>query len=238
MTDPVLTVAWLVLAHLLADFVLQNDWIAMHKGAGGGEGWSALGLHGAHVGLCLLPAILVWGLQGLAYVVFVVASHIVVDRWKVRATRAADRSAQAQARERLARGGATAVTGLGQAWTAMPGLLFLADQVFHLLFAIVGWLVILAGASLAPAFVDALNTALGAWDRATVHAALLTGVVMLSLVIVNTRGAFYFVLAMASPRELVPAPGAVPAPESADPPLPAVVPIGAAGRVTASIAAF
>ena len=31
MTDAVLVLAWLVFAHLLADFVLQNDWIAGNK---------------------------------------------------------------------------------------------------------------------------------------------------------------------------------------------------------------
>ncbi len=37
MTDDVLVLAWLVLAHLIADFVLQNDWIAINKATGGRE---------------------------------------------------------------------------------------------------------------------------------------------------------------------------------------------------------
>jgi hypothetical protein len=257
-TEPVLTVAWLVLAHLIADFILQNDWIAMHKGAGSRSGWSALAVHGAHVGLCLLPAVLAWGMPGLAYLVLVVASHMAVDRWKVRATRSADARAQAQARARIERGGPQQVSGLGAAWSPMPGLLFLADQVFHLLFAILGWLVILAGASLAPAFVDALNAALRDWDRSSIHAAILTGVILLSLFIVNTRGAFYFVLAMASPRDVRPLPGSASAaatPETtasepasaasttpgsapASAALAAVVPTGAPARVAGTIAAF
>ena len=248
MTEPVLTVAWLVLAHLIADFVLQNDWIAMHKGAGSREGWSALAVHGAHVGLCLVPAVLAWGAPGLLYLVVVVISHMGVDRWKVRATRNADAHAQAVARARIARGGVEQVSGLGAAWSPTPGLLFLADQVFHLLFAIVGWLLILAGATLMPAFVDVVNTALRDWDRGTVHAVFLTGVVLLSLLIVNTRGAFYFVLAMSSPREVLPVGAAAavsvalePDPETPEPPaaiLSPVVPTGAPARVVGTTLAF
>ena len=244
MTEPVLTVAWLVFAHLVADFVLQNDWIAMHKGATGREGWSALAMHGFHVGLCLLPAILVWGGPGVVYIAFVVASHMGVDRWKVRATRNADRRAQAQARERLEKGGTQLVSGLGAAWSPMPGLLFLADQVFHLLFALVGWVVILEGAALVPAFLDAINAALRDWDRAAVHGVILGLVLLLSIVIVNTRGAFYFVMAMASPRDIVPvidASGVVapaPAPDPVLAPLPPVAPTGAPARVAATIAAL
>ena len=64
MTDTVLVLAWLVLAHLIADFVLQNDWIAINKATGGRLGWAALNVHGFHVGLCLVPAALAWGWRG------------------------------------------------------------------------------------------------------------------------------------------------------------------------------
>jgi uncharacterized membrane protein len=243
-TEPVLTVAWLVLAHLVADFVLQNDWIAMHKGATGREGWSALAMHGFHVALCLLPAVLVWGGPGVVYIVVVVLSHMGVDRWKVQATRNADRRAQAQARERLATGGPQVISGLGAAWSPMPGLLFLADQVFHLLFALIGWVVILAGAALVPAFVDAINAAFRDWDRAAVHGVILGLVLLLSIVIVNTRGAFYFVMAMAAPRDIVPvadATGVVAPTPAADPAValqPPAGPTGATARVSATIAAL
>ena len=83
MTDTVLVLAWLVFAHLVADFVLQNDWIAINKAQGGRRGWQALAVHGFHVGLCLLPAVLAFGLPGLVYVVIVVVTHVLVDRWKI-----------------------------------------------------------------------------------------------------------------------------------------------------------
>jgi hypothetical protein len=225
-TDTVLVLTWLVFAHLVADFVLQNDWIAMNKATGGREGWRALGLHGFHVGVCLVPAVLAFGARGLVYLVVVTVTHMIVDRWKVQATRRAESEAQAQARARIERTGQAPGSGLGAAWTPWPGILFLADQALHLTIAIVGWLVILAGASLLPGFVDAVNRILGTWDRTTVNAVILTTLVIVSLFIVNTRAAYYFVLALVSPREVTPEPAAAPQPGSTRP-----VPAGYTVRV-------
>jgi hypothetical protein len=213
-TDTVLVLTWLVFAHLVADFVLQNDWIAMNKATGGREGWRALSVHGFHVGICLVPAVLAFGLRGLAYLAVVVVTHMIVDRWKVQATRRAEAEAQAQARARMEKTGQAPPSGLGAAWTPWPGILFLADQALHLTIAIVGWLVILAGVSLLPQFVDVVNRIFGTWDRATVNAVILTSLVITSLFIVNTRAAYYFVLALVSPRELIPTPADAPEPEA------------------------
>ncbi|HYO41890.1 MAG TPA: DUF3307 domain-containing protein [Candidatus Limnocylindrales bacterium] len=202
MTDAVLVLAWLVFAHLVADFVLQNDWIALNKAQGGRKGWEALAVHGFHVGLCLLPAAFAFGLPGIVYVVVVVGTHVLVDRWKVQATRRAERAALEAARKRLVGTGDSPASGLGSAWTPWPGMLFLADQALHLTIAIVGWLVLLEGVALQPVFVDAVNLVLRTWDRATVHAVVLTGIALVSLFLVNTRAAYYFVLALVSPREL------------------------------------
>lgn len=211
MTDTVLVLAWLVFAHLVADFVLQNDWIALNKAQGGRKGWEALAVHGFHVGLCLLPAVPAFGLPGLAYVLVVVVTHVLVDRWKVLATRRAERAALEAARRRLPGTGDSPASGLGSAWTPWPGMLFLADQVLHLTIAIVGWLVLLEGVAVRPVFVDAVNLVLRGWDRATVHAVILTGITLISLFLVNTRAAYYFVLALVSPRELPePAPAVEP----------------------------
>ena len=177
----------------------------MNKATGGREGWRALGAHGFHVGLCLVPAVLAFGLPGLVYLVAGRRdSHMIVDRWKVQATRRAEAEAQAQARARIEQTGQAPPSGLGAAWTPWPGILFLADQALHLTFAIVGWLVILAGAALLPQFVDFVNRIFGDWDRTTVNAVILTTLVIMSLFIVNTRAAYYFVLALVSPRELAP----------------------------------
>jgi hypothetical protein len=219
--DTTLVIVWLVFAHLVADFVLQNDWIAINKGNGTREGNKALLTHGAHVGLCLLPAVFAFGLPGLVYLVLVVVSHMLVDRWKVQATRRAEAAAQEAAIARMERTGEVPPSGLGGAWTPWPGMLFLADQALHMTFAIVGWLVLLAGVPLTAAWVDFVNLVLRDWNRATVNAVILTGVVLVSLFLVNTRGAYYFVLALVSPRDIrrigeaahasAPAPAATPA---------------------------
>jgi hypothetical protein len=232
-TDTVLVLAWLILAHLVADFVLQNDWIAINKAQGGRRGWEALGVHGLHVGLCLLPAVFAFGLAGLVYLVVVVVTHVLVDRWKVRATRRAERTALEAARKRLAGTGDAPSSGLGSAWTPWPGMLFVADQALHLTIAVVGWLVLLEGVALQPVFVDTVNLVLRTWDRATVHAAVLAGIALVSLFLVNTRAAYYFVLALVSPRELPePAPAHEPAAASqATAPAPAAAPSGYTVRV-------
>jgi len=214
MTDTVLVIAWLVLAHLVADFVLQNDWIAINKGGGGRTGWAALGTHGFHVGLCLVPVVFAFGVPGIVYIALVVITHMLVDRWKVRATRRAERSAQDAARTRPSAAGDAPESGLGGAWSPWPGMLFVADQLLHLTIAIVAWLVILEGVPLLQGFVDVVNTILRDWDRTTVHAVILTSVVLVSLFLVNTRAAYYFVLALVSPR-WVPDEPAAPAPEPA-----------------------
>ena len=239
--DPVLIVSWLVFAHLVADFVLQNDWIAINKANGTRTGLSALGVHGLHVALCLLPAVFAFGGLGLAYLVLVTFTHMAVDRWKVQATRLVDARAQAQARERLARG-ALEGSGLGEAWTPWPGMLFLADQALHLTIALVGWLVILESSALMPPFVDFVDAVIRSWDPAGFHAVVLTSVVLVSLFLVNTRGAYYFAMAMGSPRPLRPAPGEVeaagtPGVEAAAPPAAtAAAPTGANGAPTGASA--
>jgi hypothetical protein len=246
-TDTILVLAWLILAHLVADFVLQNDWIAINKGTGGRTGWAALGVHGLHVGLCLVPFLFAYGLPAVLYIAVVVTTHILVDRWKVETTRRAERKALDAARARLGRTAQASASGLGSAWTPWPGMLYLADQVLHITIALVGWLVILEGVALQQGFVDVVNTALRGWDRAVVHAAILTGVVIVSLFIINTRAAFYFVLALVSPRELPePGPQADPAPgtaAAATEPSVALratpsVPTGAPARIGATIGAL
>src|SRR4051812_42915988 len=206
MPDTTLVVAWLVFAHLVADFVLQNDWIAINKANGTREGYRALATHGLHVSLCLLPAVFAFGAPGAVYLLLVAGSHMVVDRWKVQATRRAEAAAQAAAIARLERAGDLPPSGLGSAWTPWPGMLFLADQALHMTFALVGWLVLLQSVPLTGAWVDFVNLVLRSVDRTAIHAVILTGVVFVSVFLVNTRGAYYFVLALVSPRDLKVAP--------------------------------
>lgn len=72
------TLAALILAHALADFVLQNDWIVANKRRPEG-----LALHGLIVLVCaiLCTGTLSWGLVWLA------AVHLAIDAWKAHAPR-------------------------------------------------------------------------------------------------------------------------------------------------------
>jgi hypothetical protein len=236
LTDIVLVMAWLVFAHLVADFVLQNDWIALNKGTGGRTGWLALGTHGFHVALCLAPTVLAFGWLALVYVAIVVVTHMLVDRWKVQATRRAERSALEAARQRYPGPGGAPASGLGSAWTPWPGMLFIADQALHLLIAILGWLIIMEGIAIQAWFADFVDIILRTWDPAMFHAVVLTAVVLVSLFLVNTRGGYYFVLALVSPRELPDQP--VPDPEELPEPAPAPAPAGytvKVGPITATV---
>jgi hypothetical protein len=235
--DPVLVLAWLVFAHLLADFVLQNDWIAVNKGKAGRLGRIALGTHGFHVALCLVPVVLAFGVPGLAYLVVVAGTHMLVDRWKVRVTRRADADAQAAARDRLVATGELESTGVGNAWSPWPGMLFLADQVLHLTIAVVAWVVLLRSATLLPGWVDAVNAIVRDSDPATFHAVVLVSVVVASLFLVNTRGGYYFLLVLAAPRTLRAEDPSEPAPASTSGPRPAA-PTGADARIFVTVSAL
>ncbi|HET9615165.1 MAG TPA: DUF3307 domain-containing protein, partial [Candidatus Limnocylindrales bacterium] len=64
--SPVLALAWLVLAHFLADFVFQTDAIVRAKNGRGRRAAAGLIVHGAIVAICLVPAGLAWGGPGWA----------------------------------------------------------------------------------------------------------------------------------------------------------------------------
>src|SRR5438045_5146572 len=66
---PVLTLAFLVLAHLVADFVVQTERIATDKFTTGPRAWQALGAHVVGVAVCLVPALVPCGLPGLCVLV-------------------------------------------------------------------------------------------------------------------------------------------------------------------------
>jgi hypothetical protein len=235
--DTVLVLAWLILAHLLADFVLQNDWIALNKGKSGRLGWMALGTHGFHVALCLVPAVFAFGWPGLAYLVVVAGTHVLVDRWKVRVTRRADADAQAAARQRFEETGELESTGVGNAWSPWPGMLFLADQVLHVTIAVVAWVVLLRSATLLPAWVDFVDALVRDSDPATFHAVVLATVVVVSLFLVNTRAGYYFLLALTTPRSLRAEDPSQPAPVATGGPAPAA-PTGTDARVFAATSAL
>jgi hypothetical protein len=205
--DPVLVLAALVLAHFVADFVLQTDRMAMDKGADGSRAWRGMSAHAAMVALCLVPAVLAFGLPGLAYLLIVAVSHGLVDRAKILWTRRADAAAVATGGP-VAGGHPEAAgslpdaagSGLGPAWSPIPGALFILDQAVHLTITVAFWAILLVGRPLTQPFADALTHLFVRYDPAIVHDVALWVVVWASLLIVNIRGASFFVATLVTPR--------------------------------------
>ena len=197
--DPGLVLAWLVLAHLVADFVLQPGRMARSKAAPGSGATSALLAHALVVGICVVPFGLAFGLPGWWVVAIVTFSHAVIDRLKSVLTRRAEAAALAEARRRHEAAG-TAPDGLGPAWTPVPGALFAVDQAAHVAILVAAWAALLSVAPLDPGFGGWAADWLGARDPAVVHEVLFRGVVLASLLIVNIRAGALFVGVLVAPR--------------------------------------
>ena len=149
--DPGLVLAWLVLAHLVADFVLQPGRMARAKAAPGSGATPALLSHALVVGVCVVPFGLAFGVPGWWVVAIVTLSHAVIDRLKAVLTRRAEAAALAEARRRHEAAG-TAPDGLGPAWTPVPGALFAVDQAAHVAILVAAWAALLSVAPLDPGF--------------------------------------------------------------------------------------
>ena len=199
MSDAVLVLAWLLLAHLVADFVLQTGGVARRKAGHGAEAAGGLLAHGFVVAACLIPVALAYGGRGWVFLAVVGVSHVLIDRIKVILTRRAAIEALREARERHE--GPQPPDHLGRAWTARPAGLFLLDQAAHLAVSGWGWAALLATTPLTTGWVGAIDWLLDGWDRATVHAVVGGLVVVGCLAIVNIRAASLFVGILVRPVE-------------------------------------
>lgn len=197
MADATLTIALLVLGHLLADFVFQTDGIAVAKAAPGRQAWYGLAVHGAVVAALLLPVALAFGAPGALSVVVIAVSHAIVDRWKIVLTRRAEARALRTDRHRDPQGAGRFV---GHGWTPVPAALFIADQLVHAGIIVAAWALWLSHAALVPSWIAFADGLVGGWDPAAVHATILTSAVVASLAIANIRGAGFFVEALVDPR--------------------------------------
>jgi hypothetical protein len=199
MMDAVLAVAWLVLAHLVADFVLQTDGMVRAKNGRGGGAARGLLLHGAVVAAALVPVGLAWGGPGWLYLVWSAVLHVAIDRTKIVLTRRAATAAldEAQRRDEAPQ----PADHLGRAWTSTPAALFLADQLAHLAVVGLGWAMFLASSAVQPAWSDAVSSVLGSLDRTGVHRVVSAAVVIAALAIANVRAASIWVSVLVRPVE-------------------------------------
>jgi hypothetical protein len=228
----ILLIALAILAHLVADFVLQTDAIAEAKSAPDERAWRGLGIHAAIVAICLLPFVVAYGARGLGYLIIVALAHGLIDRSKVVLHRRAVRPATSTVAAPAATPAPGVTSNAGEpateheparvasppdapgdrAWTPLPAALFLADQAAHFVVLIVGASVLLLGQPTLSAWNDLVN-AIGAnvLPVADLGAAVTTVVVVVDLLILNIRGGFFLVGILLAPRGY--ASGSAPGPE-------------------------
>jgi hypothetical protein len=197
--DPILTLAWLVAAHLVADFLLQTGGIVAAKSASGGRAVRGLLAHGAGVAVALIPVALAFGLAGLWALLFITASHLLIDRVKVLATRRAEARALAAAHRRHE--GRAPAAGLGRAWTPLPAAYFVFDQLTHAAMLVLAWAIWLDGRGPTVEWTAAVDALLAGRDPAAVHEISLALAVGLGLVIANARGGALLVGTLVRPLE-------------------------------------
>jgi Protein of unknown function (DUF3307) len=197
--DPILTLGWLILAHLVADFVIQTTGIVVAKRSRDGGAWRGLLAHGLGVALCLVPVALAFGMAGLWVLIAITLSHVVIDRIKVVATHAAEARALEEAQRRHE--GRAPGAGLGRAWTPLPAVYFALDQVAHLTVIAVAWAIWLAGQAPTAEWSAAVGRVLGGRDQAVINEVSLVAVVFVSLLIANTRGGALWVATLVRPIE-------------------------------------
>jgi hypothetical protein len=199
MTDPILVLAWLVLAHFAADFLLQTGGIARAKSGSGGPALAGLVAHGLIVAGCLVPVGVAYGGPGWLLLGLTAVSHVVIDRAKVLLTRNAAAAALADAHRRHE--GPHPADHLGRAWTPRPAGLFIADQALHLVATAGLWAVLLVPSAPLAGWTSAVDGWLGGWDRAVVHDVVSAAVVLVALAIVNIQAAALFVAVLVRPVE-------------------------------------
>jgi hypothetical protein len=185
MNGGVLVLSWLVLGHLLADFVLQPDHVATRKFGRGPDAWRALGMHVLIVGIVAAPIVLVYGLPGIAYVAVTVITHLFIDRTKIEATLRMDAAPTSNEPP----GDPEMVPG----WSPMPGVWFLLDQLAHLGVLVGAWALFLARAEPLDWWNDVVARIAASGDGEAIGRIALGSVVISALVVANTRAGSLFV---------------------------------------------
>ncbi|MFL5776827.1 MAG: DUF3307 domain-containing protein [Chloroflexota bacterium] len=198
--DPILTLAWLVLAHLVADFIVQTGAVVSAKNSPGTRGWLGLGAHGLGVAACLIPVALAFGRPGLWTLVAIAVAHVIIDRTKITLTRRTERRAIAVADRRNE--GRAPAAGLGRAWTPLPAAYFAIDQAAHLTVTLAAWVIWLSGQAPTAEWATAIGNLLGGRELAMVHEVMLWLIVVIALLIANIRAGALFVATLVRPTEL------------------------------------
>ncbi len=196
----ILLIALAILAHLVADFVLQTDAIAEAKAAPDDRAWRGLAAHAGIVAICLLPFAAAYGARGIGYLVIVSVAHFLIDRSKVVLHRRAVGAPPAPTTKKKT-DAATAPDAPGdRAWTPLPAALFLADQAAHLAVLIIGASVLLLDQPTLSAWANGINALGNLLPVADQAAGVTLVVIVIDLLIINIRGGFFLVGTLLAPR--------------------------------------
>jgi hypothetical protein len=190
MSAATLVLSWLVLCHLLADFVLQPEWVAVSKFGRGPDARRALLIHTAIVAAVASPIVLIYGLAGVAYVAVTAITHMVIDQTKIELTL---RNGPGPGALPGATPEVDVAPELTPEWSPMPGAWFLLDQLAHLAVLVAAWALLLAGAEPLGWWQDLVARIAARDDGEAVGRAALVCFVIASLLIANVRAGSLFV---------------------------------------------
>lgn len=181
MSDPRLVVAWLLLLHLIAEYVLRPD-----PGRGRPSGPS-LAIHGLVAAVCFAPAAAAFGTAGAAVLAVAVGAHLLLDGLEQDARRETGPGTDAL------RTSAQSDLSLGPAWTARPAARAALVQGIHVAILFAAWRLFLADAAPTQAMVDLARNVTGSAAPADFHRAVLVAVIAAAIVIVDVVAAARFV---------------------------------------------
>jgi hypothetical protein len=197
MSDPRLTIAWLVAFHLAGDFLFQTRAGAAGSLSTGNRTAAALSWHVLVAGLCALPVALAFGASGLAYAGVTLGSHLVIDlvaSGQARPVASAGDRVRATGDEQ-----AEELTHLGASWSPRAGTIVLLDQLAHVAVLLVAWRIFLADAPVSGTVADVATSLAGRMGSADFHGLVLAVVVGFSIVVVNVQAAALFVGTLLKP---------------------------------------
>jgi hypothetical protein len=160
----VLALEWIVLAHLIAGFLLPTHLLV--RSTASESPTHGLVPHAIGVAACFVPFALVYGTPGLAFALVAAISHPLIDL----ARRLSDRR----------------LTASGKRWVPTLALALLFEQLGHMVILVSAWWILLVGASPVAGFASAVDSIAAARDPAAFHLAIRGLVVLSAVVIANT----------------------------------------------------
>ncbi len=179
MTDARLVVAWLLLLHLVAEYVLRPE------PGRGRPAAASLAIHGLVVAACFAPVAIAFGAPGAVVAATAVIAHLVIDGLEPVDRPTAGARVDAD-------GAAPSDLSLGPEWTIRPAARAALAQGIHVAVLLAAWRAFVADAAPTQLVADLARSAAGA-SPADFHRAVLIAVVVAAILIVDIVAAARFV---------------------------------------------